>query len=88
MKTAVIKVGSVEFTESDLEKIYEEKKYVVTYSGVYAIHYSIAQKRHYGIKILYCKGMAMRGRFYIMTAEEINHIIGIKVLNEEQELAK
>lgn len=83
MKTAVIKVGSVEFTESDLEKIYEEKKYVVTYSGVYAIHYSTSQKQYYSTKVIYCKGMAKRGRFYIMTAETINNIIGKKVLNEE-----
>lgn len=40
----IIKIGSTEFTESELEKIYTEKKYVVNYSGVYAIHYSTAQK--------------------------------------------
>ena len=79
----IIKVGSTEFTESDLEKIYTEKKYIVNYSGVYAIHYSTAQKQYYSKKVVDCKGMAKRGRFFIMTAETINHIIGKKVLNEE-----
>ena len=79
----IIKVGSTEFTESDLEKIYTEKKYVVNYSGVYAIHYSTVQKQYYSRKVIDCKGMAKRGRFYIMTAETVNHIIGKKVLNEE-----
>lgn len=79
----IIKIGSTEFTESDLEKIYTENKYVVNYSGVYAIHYSTAQKQYYSIKVIDCKGMAKRGRFYIMTAETVNHIIGKKVLNEE-----
>lgn len=79
----IIKIGSTEFTESELEKIYTEKKYVVNYSGVYAIHYSTAQKQYYSRKVVDCKGMAKRGRFFIMTAETINHIIGKKVLNEE-----
>lgn len=78
-----VKVGSTEFTEQEIEKIYEEKKYVVNYSGVYAIHYSMAQKQYYSTKVIDCKGMAKRGRFYIMTAETVNHIIGKKVLNEE-----
>lgn len=79
----IIKVGSTEFTESDLEKIHTEKKYIVNYSGVYAIHYSVAQKQYYSRKVIDYKGMAKRGRFYIMTAETVNHIIGKKVLNEE-----
>ena len=79
----MIKVGSTELTESEVEKIYTEKKYVVNYSGVYAIHYSMAQKQYYSRKVIYCKGMAKRGRFYVMTAETVNHIIGKKVLNEE-----
>lgn len=79
----IIKIGSTEFTKSDLEKIYTEKKYVVNYSGVYAIYYSTTQKQYYSRKVIDCKGMAKRGRFYIMTAETVNHIIGKKVLNEE-----
>lgn len=79
----IIKVGSTEFTESDLEKIYTENKYVVNYSGVYAIHYSMAQNQYYSRRVIDCKGIAKRGRFYVMTAETINHIIGKKVLNEE-----
>ena len=79
----IIKVGSTEFTESDLEKIYTEKKYIVNYSGVYAIHYSTAQKQYYSRKVIDCKGITRMGRFFIMTAETVNHIIGKKVLNEE-----
>ena len=79
----IIKVGSTEFTELEIEKVYAEKKYIVNYSGVYAIHYSVAQNQYYGRKVIDCKGMTKRGRFYIMTAETVNHIIGKKVLNEE-----
>lgn len=78
-----IKVGSTELTESEIEKIHAENKYVVNYSGVYAIYYSVAQKQYYSRKVIDCKGMAKRGRFYIMTAETVNHIIGKKVLNED-----
>lgn len=78
-----IKVGSTELTESEIEKIYAENKYVVNYSGVYAIHYSVAQKQYYGRKIIDCKGMTRIGRFFIMTAKTVNIIMGKKVLNEE-----
>lgn len=79
----IIKVGNTEFTEPELEKIYTEKKYVVNYSGVYAIYYSTVQKQYYSRKVIDYKGIAKRGRFYVMTAKTINHIIGKKVLNEE-----
>lgn len=79
----MIKVGSTELIESEIEKIYTENKYVVNYSGVYAIYYSTAQKQYYSRKVIDCKGMTKRGRFYIMTAEAVNHTIGKKVLNED-----
>lgn len=79
----IIKIGNVELYESEVQKLYEEKKYIVTYSGVYQIFYSNAQKQFYGQKIINQKGIAARGRFYTMTAEAINHVLGEKILIEE-----
>lgn len=83
MDKQIIKIGSVELYEDEVQKLYEEKKYIATYSGVYQIFYSNAQKRFYGLKIIEEKGIARRGRFYIMTAKEINKVLKKKILIEE-----
>lgn len=82
MKERIIKIGNVELYENEALKLYEERKYIVTYGGVYQLFYSNAQKQVYGQKVIYTKGIAARGRFYAMTAETINHILGEKVLLE------
>ena len=35
MKREIVKIGSVELYEDEARKLYEEKKYIVTYGGVY-----------------------------------------------------
>lgn len=79
----IIKIGGVELYESEVQKLYEQNKYIVTYGGVYQIFYSTAQKRFYGQKVINRNGIAAKGRFYTMDAKTINHILGEKVLNEE-----
>ncbi len=79
----IIKIGNVELYEKDIQKLYEEHKYIVTYGGVYQIFYSNAQKKFYGHKVINQKGIAQRGRFYTMDAKTINHILGEKILNED-----
>lgn len=83
MNERIVKIGNVELYESEVQKLYEEKKYIATYSGVYQILYSNAQKKFYGLKIIEEKGIARRGRFYVMTPKEINKVLGKKVLIEE-----
>lgn len=79
----IIKIGGVELYESEVQKLYEQNKYIVTYGGVYQIFYSTAQKRFYGQKVINQNGIAAKGRFYTMDAKTINHILGEKFLNEE-----
>lgn len=79
----IIKIGNVELYETEVQKLYEEKKYIVTYSGVYQIFYSNSQKQFYGQKVINQKGIARRGRFYTMKADAINHVLGEKILIEE-----
>lgn len=83
MNEQIVKIGNVELYESEVEKLYKEKKYIVSYCGVYQIFYSNAQKQFYGQKVINQKGIAARGRFYTMTAETINHVLGEKVLIKE-----
>lgn len=79
----IIKIDGVELYQNEVQKLYEQNKYIVTYGGVYQVFYSTAQKRFYGQKVINQKGIAAKGRFYTMDAKIINHILGEKVLNEE-----
>lgn len=60
----------------------EEKKYICTSSAIYQIHYSQAQQRFYGSK-LFSIGLAGRGRYYALTAKEINDICKKPLLRED-----
>ncbi len=78
----IIKIGTVELTEQEAEKLYFEKKYIVNYSGVYQLFYSAAQHRVYGQKIYSSKGLTKRGRFFAFTAEQVNHLIGYELVTD------
>ena len=79
----IIKIGSVELTKEEAEKLYESGKYIVTFSRIYQLHYSNAQKRVYGTEIYRQQGMARRGRFYAMDAKTVNHLLGFKLVLED-----
>ena len=78
----IIKIGRVELTKEEVQKLYEEKKYICTFSAIYQIHYSQAQQRFYGSK-LFSIGLAVKGRYHAMTAAEINKIQGQDLLRED-----
>lgn len=83
----IIKIGGVEFYEKEIADIYQSEKYVVTYSNIYQIFYSV-NAGYYGIKIISKPtkggvGFAKRGRFNVMDAESINRMLGEKVLIEK-----
>ena len=75
------KAGNVELTKSEAEEIYNNKKYIVTSTAIYQPHFSVAQNQIYFTKIATIKGIVKRGRFYKLTAEEIDNILGYEYLN-------
>jgi len=78
------KAGNVELSEVEAEEIYNNKKYVVTSTAIWQPHFSHAQKQQiYFTKIADIKGIAKRGRFYKLSAGEINHILGYDYLRED-----
>ena len=78
----IVKIGNVELTTAEAARLYIEDKYIVTFSKVYSIEYSMAQKRYYGRVVYAYPGMAKRGRFHALTAKEVNHLIGHPLLIE------
>lgn len=78
----VVKIGRVELTENEVKKLYEEGKYICNYSGVWQIFYN-ENAGFSGQLIIHYKGLASRGRFYALTAKEINNVIGKEILRED-----
>lgn len=76
----IYKIGSTELTETECSAIRDGGKYIVNYSGVYQIEYSQAQRRYYGMKVYNNKGMTRRGRYHVMSGEEVNQLIGFELL--------
>lgn len=82
----IVKIGRVELLESEALKMYQEQKYIVTYSAIFQLFYSV-NAGIYGQKI-YQKptkesvGFTRRGRFYAMDAKAVNHLLGFNLVNE------
>jgi len=80
----IIKAGGTELTKEEALQIYSNNQYVCNYSGIYQPHYSQAQNQVYFSKVIYHTGYARRGRFYIQSAKQINHVMGKKILIENE----
>lgn len=80
----IVKIGNVELTKEEAQEIYREGKYICSYTGIFQINYSQAQKRFYGQKVIDYKVYASKGRFYIHSASQINKVLGRKILREEK----
>jgi len=65
----------------DIKKAYHNKKYIVTYKSVYQPFYSV-NAGYYAQKVYTGKDkLTLAGRFFHMTGDAVNHLIGIKLLN-------
>ena len=76
----IVKAGRTELTITEAKNCYENNLYVCNYSGIFQPFYSVASEQYYFQKVIDYKGYAKRGRFYIQTAEQINHVLGKKIL--------
>lgn len=79
----IIKIGNVELTEKEAEEALG--KYIVTYRKIYEVRYSVNGGYYGTIVYTYPEkecGLTRRGRYYVMDAATVNHILGFKLLNE------
>lgn len=74
-------IGGVELSLKEVEEIYKNGLYIVTYGGVWQVNYSVAQRKYYGHMVVIEKGIASPGRYYTMTGKAINKILGKEILN-------
>jgi len=82
----IIKIGTIELSGFEAERLYESgKRYLVTYSKIYALDYSVNAGYHG--RLIYKRqekgGFTRRGRFFAYPASEVNHLLGFKLLQED-----
>lgn len=75
-------IGGVEPLREEVEMMYSQKLYIVAYTGVYQISFSQAQDRCHGQRVYSERGLSRKGRFYTMTAPQVNELIGKDLLDE------
>lgn len=76
-----MKIGKIQINDAEAWKIYESNQYIVTYGRVYQLHYSQASGMIYGNSIYQAPGLCKRGTWQRMTAQEVNDLVGFKLLN-------
>ena len=84
----IVKIGPVELTEKEAERLYGEHKYIVTYSKVFQLFHGGKSYPHVYGQVIYEKptkdgvGLARRGRFYALTGAAVNSVLGFSLVNE------
>ena len=62
----------------NIEKAYNDKKYIVSWKSVYQPFYSQAQGQFYAIEVYRSnENMTHKGRHFHMTAETVNRLIDL-----------
>lgn len=65
----------------NIEKAYHDKKYIVSYKKVYQPFYSINAGYYMHPVYNSQEKLTLTGRFFHMTGDQVNHLIGIDLLN-------
>ena len=69
-------------TSHNIEKAYNEKKYIVAYKTVYQPFYSV-NAGYYALPVYKANGnMTLAGRYFHMSAKAVNNLIGKELLAE------
>lgn len=83
-KSEFIKVAGTYLHPAELEWLYNKKQYILRYKNIYQINYSRNHKGKFYVQLLYKAENALtkRGHFDYASAEEVNRMLGFKLLSE------
>ena len=74
------KIKDNDKTSRNIKSAYENGKYIVEWKSVYQPFYSV-NAGYYAIEVYRCDGnMTRAGRFFHMTGDAVNHLIGRELL--------
>lgn len=87
MNNEIVSIGGVQLLPEEAELAHKRNLYIVTAYKVYAVNYSNAQKQYYG-QAVYTEPMkdvrlVQWNRYQVMTAKQVNNLIGVHLLNED-----
>lgn len=78
-------IGSLTLSHDEVLKHYCDHKYIITYSGVYQLFYSAAQRRAYASKIYSAPNLTRRGTYRAATAAEVNKLLRFDLLRADDD---
>lgn len=84
MKDTVI-IGNLAISHDEVLKLYFEHKYIITYSAIYQLFYSAAQRRAYASKIYSAPNLTRRGTYRAATAAEVNELLQFDLLRTDDD---
>ena len=74
------KIKDNDKTSRNIKSAYENGKYIVEWKSVYQPFYSV-NAGYYALEVYHCDGnMTHVGRFFHMTGDAVNHLIGRELL--------
>lgn len=78
-------IGKLTLSHSEVLKLYFEHKYIITYSAVYQLFYSNAQRRAYAAEIFRAPNLTRRGTYQAATAAEVNKLLQFDLLRTDDD---
>ena len=76
------KIKDNDKTSRNIKEAYDSNKYIVAWKSVYQPFYSV-NAGYYAQEVYRCNegNMTLAGRYFHMTGDAVNHLIGFKHLN-------
>lgn len=86
-----MRIGTIEIDEQTAAEIFAARQYIATYARIYEIYAPNAACPYYHAGEVYNKryngksAFARRGKWKRLTAEQVNELVGFKLVNTESD---
>lgn len=78
-------IGNTKLSHADALQYYCSHKYIITYSAIYQLFYSAAQRRAYASEIYHAPNLTRRGTYRAATAAEVNELLKFQLLRTDDD---
>lgn len=78
-------IGNLTLLHDEVLKHYCDHKYIITYSAIYQLFYSAAQRRAYASEIYHAPNLTRRGTYRAATAAEVNKLLQFDLLQTDDD---
>lgn len=78
-------IGKLTLSHDEVLKLYFAHKYIITYSAIYQLFYSAAQRRAYASEIYRAPNLTRRSTYRAATAAEVNELLQFPLLRTDDD---